>query len=158
MRLIDVSAGEYCKTNKGRFLRCRGTWLFDNEFGVRVCDLSVLNDNTTCEIIEGWPILHVGEGFELINKKLYGHPNERLIFQTNEGFRFIVDTKNYRMSIPFVFPTTDERLEWGSANWTASSGRVPHALKGHQLYLSYDKGSKPTLHVGFVPHMTIPSQ
>lgn len=157
MRLIEVSAGEYCKTKDGRFLRCTDFWGFRDDLGRDFC-LYGVDENTPCEIIEEWPKLHVGEGFKLINKKLYGHPNERLIFQTDEGFRFIVDTKNYRMSIPFVFPTTDERLEWGSANWTASSGRVPHAIKEHQLYLSYDKGKKPTLHVGFVPHMTIPSQ
>lgn len=143
---LDDLDGKIIFTNKNRWLKIKDCRFYD-EFGRNVQFDSRVEQ---CErILDKLPSLKEGQNFHLSSNvpRSFG-PYEVLVFKTDEDFRFRIRLTDYRLTIPFMFRSTDVRVGEIEGNWSYRSGRLVAALKNQNLSIAFD-GNIPILYIGF---------
>lgn len=151
---LDDLGDHVIRTATDRWLKVVGGACY-NEFGCSVCLRE--DDEPLQQIVDRFPRLEEGQPFYLLTEPpRAAQPCATLLFRLDNGCRFRVQLDYYRLTIPFVFRSTDPRVGQASAEWTAPAGKLLARLWQQPLQISFAEDDSIRLHVGF--SLTVPAQ
>jgi hypothetical protein len=143
--VFDVPDYHAFKTQSGRWFMHRSNGYCGNEFGLPETYYNGCRYGPIVEVRPDFPYLSEDEPFEICVPKNITNfdfarkvlPNSKVMFKTDQDFRFRIELRNYRIAIGFMFDTTDARAPRASAQWTASSGAIWRHLVNNSLAIKW---------------------
>lgn len=145
--LDDLQQGQLALGNDGHYYRKGSSGYWYDELGRNPFIPKGKQATMLVEVCQP-PVLMVGDVFTFIGKKSDNVvPGMRLLFQMGCGYRFVVSTGTYTLSLGAHFQSTDARIDGlASAGWRGDSGQLISAImQSSQLRLDFNDAPKPKL-------------